>query len=295
MNLLKHVQFTLNKIFDLYIQHRRKHYGFAMTFTILSAIGSAIISFLIVQAHDLVYNPAGDTDRIAGIKFGYNAEVNLQDIYTYVLGMSVGLYVLCLRPWTAERPEKPGFSFVSSKALIAFLLAVIGGSVFILLLNAFLYAPDTSSHSGSELDRMMNLFSYGRSWWMTWLIDIMRYVKFLLPFAVSFFLLRAQLREKGIYTKKANVSSSFWATMVLGFFIQTLSVAVMALIASLIVTPVTIGLSGIGTNLVVLVFVYFLYVFVLAQFFPGLAGSILFPQLYETERELPESRNLDEL
>lgn len=289
MNLLKHLQFTLNSIFDLYINHGKKYYGFSLLFAIVGTISCFIVSLLLVFLIGSITD-APARESLFGLSMMEHATEHYQEVFSLMIGLTMGIYALCIRHSSEDPGEKitlgSSFRRIGADTWLFFALAAIGGGLFIYFVDDQLR---NARGSGSPLE---NLISYSGIW-DYWFLDIFSYVKVLLPFVLSFFIIRGQLKKSGIYTSKTNRRATFWSALILGFVINTLSVTFIAMVSRLFMTPLARFFEF--SMVLPIVLTFCLYIFILSRFLPGLGGALVYPMLYEPERSISESSNLDEL
>ncbi|GEM_PF-6091776 len=278
MNLLSNLQYTLHRIFEIYKAKGKSLISFTSVFVILTSLMSLIFALIVISIHSSFVSPSypatnGDSDFFTGIDFF----IHLQSILLFLCVMNSGLYSISLRLFDSPKEKitfSNAFDGIKSEIWLAFSGYVIVGVIITFILNdLFVLNNPTSPYGLYSSTLPIN------PWWQ-WIIGIVQFIQFFLPFILLFFFTQFYLGKNEIKLERKKTMASFLTVMLLSFTILLLGEKVYSVIQKFFIYPLSISFED---SIVLALISNVLYIFVIAQFYLGLSGAMVFPFLFQQQ------------
>ena len=278
MNLLSNLQYTLHRIFEIYKAKGKSLISFTSVFVILTSIMSLIFALIVISIHSSFVSPSypstnGDSDFFNGIDFF----IHLQSILLFLCIMNSGLYSICLRLFDSPKEKitfSNAFDGIKSEIWLAFFGYVTVGVIITFILNDLFVLNNPTSHYGLYASTLPI-----NPWWQ-WIISIVQFIQFFLPFILLFFFTQFYLGKNEIKLERKSTMVRFLSVMLLSFTILLLGEKVYSVIQKFFIYPLSISFED---SLVLALISNVLYIFVIAQFYLGLSGAMVFPFLFQQQ------------
>lgn len=295
MNLLSSLQFTLNRIFDLYRNEGKQYYNFSMLFTIFSLLFCTLfVGIVLLIRYFAIAVLDGHSFQIERLFSHTNFLVDLTIYTQFMVTLTIALFGIFLYARREKQGSKVQFSdfFTSIPAETwgLYFLFTAGGILFSTYANA-LMAPET--FRGDSLSYMLEAYGPGGSPFENWLISLGQLVLAFLPVGLAYVLVRRYLVKQGVVLQKPNGRTAFFSLLILGFSINVLSGQVVSFVGNYLLKLVMIPFQE---PLIPSILSIVVYVFLIAVFYPALAGASIFPFLHHNNQQEPVNETLlDEL
>lgn len=284
MKILDSLQHTFHAIFELYKTSGRRYYGFSMGFAIASVLVSIIMSLIVITVYTAITSQ--------GVIFDFNKQVfYFNYLYNYgsdIMVFNFSLYGIFLyrNSTSGERPSFSAFfSAIDARTWGIYLLLVIASLVCSLGIEYFLNPPSTGAYGGRGAD-----YSYS-SPFATYIRAVINLLKQFIPFILAFFLIRNSLRELADFRNKSSLRAIFFTLLILGFALNLFSSQAVNIVQTLFTSLLVIPFEEFWIPMVLSLVVY---IFLIAVFYPGIAGALVFPftvKAYENEQPIPRQDN----
>jgi hypothetical protein len=288
--LLSNIQFTLNSIFGLYKTQGKRWYGFSMMFAIFSTLSSVVIvsAFLYVYYQiDLMLDGAPEKSFGYLIKSGqFLTELQIYSQLIMILHISV--YSIFLHNQrSSQEPITFGgfFRGIDGRTWGWYLVFALGG-----ILVSKLYSVATVPQFPYTSNPLYALISEYQSPLMSWFLSVLQLVTELLPVLLAFLLIRMNLSAKNIRLTSKEAWTSFISLLIISLAITNFSYDILGIIQKYILVLLLIPFVD---NWIPYLLVYVICLLLLAIFYLGLAGAMLFPFLYHGNKELANERFID--
>lgn len=284
MNLLSNLQFTIHRIFELYKTQGKRWYGFSMLFTIFSLLFCTLVTGALLFVYYAVERMTDGTGvSVSRIFEGMFLSNDLTIYSQFAITLTFGLYALFIylqeqSPATDKITFGRFFESIGGNTLWLYLLFTVGGIVVSKLTGGLL---NPSLHFDRDsLRQFTGLVEGGFSPFMEWLFSLLQFLLNQLPIVLTFFLIRMHLSKRGLVLVNKEVRTAFFALLIVYFAINNFSIDVVYFVNSYIMKLIMIPFTE---ALIPTVLLIAIYVFLIALFAAGIAGSLIYPFLYHNE------------
>lgn len=254
-----------------------------MGFAIASVLVSIIMSLIVITVYTAITSQ--------GVIFDFNKQVFYFDyLYNYgsdIMVFNFSLYGIFLyrNSTSGERPSFSAFfSAIDARTWGIYLLLVLASLVCSLGIDYFLNMRSSGPYRDLRPDYFYTPF-------MIYLRGVLNLLKQFIPFILAFFLIRNSLRELADFRSKSSLRAIFFTLLILGFALNLFSSQAVGIVQTLFTSLLAIPFEELWIPMVLSLVVY---IFLIAVFYPGIAGALVFPftvKAYENEQPIPRQDN----
>lgn len=301
MKLLTQLQFSINGIFDLYINQGRRFYGFSTLFAILSCLWSGIISLIVLFIYFTIAYTMGET-RADATKILFNSGNGAEAIrYAtfFIMILNICLYSIALNKFKHSTSTRVSFGAffrcIPSSTWLTYFLFAVGGILFMNLSND--YITPSYQFNGGSIEDVRHMFrgSSAEDLFFSLFALILQFA----PVVLGFLLIQLTFKKNGNGLKKKDIWHTLLTTIIIAFILYVSTTKLIEFVNDYLIRMISIPFQE---QLIPGILTLVIYIFLIGVFYLALAGSFLLPFLYhvgsDSEKRdiiLNENSPIDEL